>query len=117
MIAHAGREITTLVEGALHLDKFPELVHVFRRKPGIDIAPEDAMRIALICAASNAEKPQWCKFVGDWLTEISFEDMSHEKAANLHEHIQLLCKLEPDLWHTCGRAEASLSAYVGSSAA
>jgi hypothetical protein len=104
--------VAAVTRSAELADEVRILVRVFRRKPGIDIAPEDAMRIALICSASNAEKIQWCKFVGDWLTEISFEDMSHEEAVNLHEHIQLLCKLEPDLWETCGRAEASLSAYV-----
>jgi hypothetical protein len=109
--------VAAVTRSAELADEVRILVRVFRRKPGTDIAPEDAMRIALICAASNAEKPQWCKFVGDWLTEISFEDMPRGKAVNLHEHIQLLCKLEPDLWETCGRAEANLSAFVGSSAA
>jgi hypothetical protein len=98
-------------------DEVRILVRVFRRKPGTDIAPADVLRIAMICAASYAEKSPWCKFVGDWLTEISFEEMSREEAVNLHEHIQLLCKLEPDLWDTCGRAKASLSAYLDSFAA
>lgn len=96
-------------------DEVRILVRVFRRKPGVDIAPDSAMRIALISAAAHADKPQWCKFIGDWLTELSFEDMSREIAANLHEYILLLCKLEPDLWETCGRAEAALTAYIESS--
>ncbi|QWG22208.1 hypothetical protein KMZ93_19820 [Bradyrhizobium sediminis] len=108
--------VAAVTRSAELADEVRILVRVFRRKPGADIAPDSAMRIALICAASNADKPKWCTFVGDWLTELSFEDMSRETATNLHEHIRLLCKLEPDLWETCGRAEAALAAYVDSSA-
>jgi hypothetical protein len=108
--------VAAVTRSAELADEVRILVRVFRRKPGADIAPESAMRIALICAASNADKPKWCRFVGDWLTELSFEEMSRETATNLHEHTRLLCKLEPDLWETCGRAEAALAAYVDSAA-
>ncbi|MDF0585042.1 hypothetical protein P0R28_36695 [Bradyrhizobium yuanmingense] len=107
--------VAAVTRSAELADEVRILVRVFRRKPGADIAPDSAMRIALICGASHTDKPQWCKFVGDWLTELSFEDMSRETALNLHEHIRLLCKLEPDLWETCGRAEAALAAYIKSS--
>lgn len=53
-------------------------------RPGVDIEPEDALRIAMIAAASQSDKASWCKFVGEWLTELAYEDMTHEKAANLY---------------------------------
>jgi hypothetical protein len=107
--------VAAVTRSAELADEVRILVRVFRRKPGVDIAPDNAMRIALISAASHADKPQWCTFLGDWLTELSFEEMSREIATNLREYIWLLCKLEPDLWETCGRAEAALTAYIESS--
>ena len=93
------------------------LARVLRRRPGVDIAPEDALRIAMIAAASHRDKAGWCKFVGEWLTELAYEDMPHEKAANLYQIFLILSLLEPGLWETSARAEAALSAYIQSSAA
>jgi hypothetical protein len=98
-------------------DEVRILTRVLRRRPGVEIAPEDALRIALVAAASHADKAHWCKFVGDWLIELAYEDMSHDKAVNLHQIVGILSLLEPNLWERCARAEAALSAYVQSSAA
>jgi hypothetical protein len=98
-------------------DEVRILARVLRRRPGVDIAPEDALRIAMIAAASHSDKASWCKFVGEWLTELAYEDMSHDKAANLYQLVGVLSLLEPNLWETCARAEAALSAYIQSSAA
>jgi hypothetical protein len=93
------------------------LVRGVRRQAGMDIAPEDAMRIGMIAAAAHSDNSKWCKFVGDWLTELAFEDMTREKAIILMQHIRLLCQLEPHLWETCGRAEAASRAFAESQAA
>jgi hypothetical protein len=93
------------------------LVRVVRRRPGIDIAPEDAVRIAMIAAAAYSDNSKWCEFVGDWLTELAFEDMTREKAVILWKHIHVLCQLEPSLWETCARAEAACTAFAASQAA
>jgi len=109
--------VAAVTRSAELADEVRILVRVFRRRPGIDIAPEDAMRIAMIAAASHVDKAKWCTFVGDWLTELAFEDMPREKAAFLHQHVRVFCQLEPNLWETCARAEAALSSYIKSSAA
>jgi hypothetical protein len=88
------------------------LVRVVRRRPGIEIAAEDAMRIGMIAAAAFSDITKWCQFVGDWLTELAFESMSREKADTLLRRVHVLCKLEPNLWEACARAEAALSAYA-----
>jgi hypothetical protein len=93
------------------------LVRVVRRRPDAGIVTEDAMRIAMVAAAAYSDNSQWCKFVGEWLTELAFEDMPREKAAILHRHINLLCQLEPHLWETCARAEAATKALAASVAA
>jgi hypothetical protein len=93
------------------------LVRVVRRRPGIDIAPENAMRIAMIAAAACSHHSKWCEFVGDWLTELAFENMTREAVVILRQRIHVLCHLEPHLWETCARAEAACTAFVASRAA
>jgi len=93
------------------------LARVLRRRPDVDIAPEDTFRIAMITAAAYSDKSKWCKFVGDWQIELAFEDMTRETAATLMRRLQILCQLEPQLWETCARAEAACSAFVASVAA
>jgi hypothetical protein len=93
------------------------LVRVVRRRPGVEIEPDNAMRIALVAAAAFQDSTNWCRFVGEWLTELAFEDMTLEKAETMLAHIHILCQLEPLLWETCGRAEAALSAFGKSIAA
>lgn len=92
------------------------LVRVTRGRPGIGIAPEDAMRIAMMAAAAFRDNGKWCQFVGDWLTELAFEDMPREKAIILRESIDVLCKLELNLWETCARAKAACEALAASPA-
>jgi hypothetical protein len=93
------------------------LARAVRRSPGVDIAPDEAMRICLIAAAAYPERAEWCRFVGEWATELAYEDMPRESAAALHDLILVLCQLEPQLWETAARAEAACSAYLASPAA
>jgi hypothetical protein len=93
------------------------LVRVVRRRPGIDIEPENALRIALIAAAAYDDQGKWCQFVGDWLTELAYEDMPRDKAVMIQQNLRLLCQLEPYLWVTSARADAAVTAFLQSAAA
>jgi hypothetical protein len=72
------------------------------------------MRIALIAGAAFRDSANWSRFVGEWLTELAYEDMSRNRALTMQTQIQILCQLEPLLWETCGRAETALSAFIES---
>jgi hypothetical protein len=109
--------VAAVTRGTELADEVRILTRVLRRQPAVDIAPEGALRIAMVAAASHRDKASWCKFVGEWLTELAYEEMSHENAVNLYRIFVVLSLLEPELWGTCARAEAALSAYVQSSAA
>jgi hypothetical protein len=87
------------------------LARVVRRKPEVEIEPDNAMRIALVAAAAFKDSANWCRFVGEWLTELAFEDMTREKAETMLAYIHIFCQLEPLLWETSGRAEAALAAF------
>ena len=45
------------------------LVRVVRRRPGMNIDLDDALRIATMASAAYADIDKWCTFLGEWLTE------------------------------------------------
>jgi hypothetical protein len=79
-----------------------------RQETGNSLSAEDALWIGLIAAASHSELTEWCEFVGDWITELAFQSQPDEMK-RLHFHVETLCLIVPELWRTCGRAEAALN--------
>ena len=71
--------------------------------------------ICLDAAASREELNEWLEFVGDWLTELAFSDIDRNESELLNFHLRCLMDVVPELWTTCGRAEAALSAYTAAS--
>jgi hypothetical protein len=93
------------------------LARIFRHRAGGDIAPQQALKFVMVTAAAYSDSDLWCKSVGEWLTELAFEDMSRESAFALAQHLQTLCQIEPKLWETCGRAVTACIAFATSVAA
>ncbi len=83
------------------------LVRVVRRRPGSTIDLSDSLRITLVAAAASSDIDKWCTFLGEWLTELSYEDMDRSAAKALWSHIKGLCQIERRLWGTCARADAA----------
>lgn len=103
--------ITRSVELAAELRT---LIRRCRHEPGRVISAEVALWIGLIAAAAHSELTDWCKFVGEWITELAFQPLQQDEMARLRSHIEQLCHIVPDLWCNCGRAEAALSAVKAS---
>jgi hypothetical protein len=76
------------------------------------LSAEDAMWIALVAAASHSDLAKWCDFVGHCLSDIAFQSIQREEAERLHSHVAELCHIVPELWCTCGRAEAALKSLI-----
>lgn len=78
-----------------------------RQDAGRALSTEESMWIGLIAAAAYSEMPKWCEFVGEWVTELTFQAKQHEETDRLHSIIKQLLHIVPELWLTCGRAEAA----------
>lgn len=87
------------------------LARVVRRRSRAILLPVNELRILMITAAAFAELNDWSTFVGEWATELAFEDMAHDDAKTLASHLGVLLDLEPHLWQTCGRAQAALDSF------
>ncbi len=92
-------------------DELRILMRRHRHETQYDFSVEDEMRICLLASASREDLDEWRKFVGDWLTELSFEELGEQEGAILLSHLRCLCNSVPDLWVFCGRADAALTAF------
>jgi hypothetical protein len=70
----------------------------------------EKIRICIIAAASHPDLISWRDFVGDWLTEMAFNDLADDDGELFHSHLKCLCHTVPELWISCGKADAALLA-------
>jgi hypothetical protein len=84
------------------------LARVIRRRSRAVLSPVNELPILMVAAAAFKELDAWSTFVGEWFTELAFDDISHEDASTLAFHLGVLLDIEPHLWQTCGRAQAAL---------
>lgn len=75
------------------------------------LSVEEVFRLCLIAAANDPDLNAWRDFVGDWLTELAFSDLKDDDGDVFYSHLQYLFHIVPELWVSCGRADAALQAY------
>lgn len=74
---------------------------------------EELFKVGMIAAAAHSAIESWCRVVGEWLSELAFQEEDKEAAARLLSHIEVLLDIVPQLWITCGKAEAALRGFLG----
>jgi hypothetical protein len=84
------------------------LTRRWRNVVTIESTLERETSICLTAAAANADLANWCEFIGDWLSELSFLPLDEKQSAYLLNVVEALCDLVPELWRYCGRAHAAL---------
>ena len=94
-------------------DTLCNVVRRYRWDEAPPITLDEAMQILLVAAASRAELGSWADFVGDCLTEWAFGELADDEGQMLHGYLRRFCEMVPELWATCGSADAALMAYNG----
>lgn len=97
-------------------DALRVVVRRYRHDAEFSITLLEAMQILMVAAASRSQLEDWVDFVGDCLTEFAFGEIAEGDGQILHGYVRRFCELVPELWTTCGRADAALTAYNGSRA-
>lgn len=95
-------------------DELRILVRIYRRDAQYALSIGEAARVCIIASASRADLNEWRDFAGDWLTELAFSDFEGNDGEILLAHLQHLCHVVPELWVSCGKADAALMAYTAS---
>ena len=92
-------------------DELRILVRRYRRDSQHGFSIKEAMRICLVASASRKDLTHWREFVGDWLTELAFEELKGNEGSVLYSHLRCLRHAVPELWVSCARADAALMAF------
>jgi hypothetical protein len=90
------------------------LVRRYRQDLQFRLSIEEGMRISLVAAASRENLMEWCEYVGESLTEFSFSTQEVAEGLALKSYLHALFPVVPELWCTCARADAALTAYCDS---
>ena len=93
-------------------DSLFTLLRKYRRFYPDELGIKDSFRIGMIASASRVEISDWCQCVGNCVTDLAFQPIEQNEAAQLHSHVVHLCHLVPELWATCGQAEAALRSVL-----
>nr|VFJ42623.1 MAG: 3',5'-cyclic AMP phosphodiesterase CpdA [Candidatus Kentron sp. FM]VFJ43315.1 MAG: 3',5'-cyclic AMP phosphodiesterase CpdA [Candidatus Kentron sp. FM]VFK05486.1 MAG: 3',5'-cyclic AMP phosphodiesterase CpdA [Candidatus Kentron sp. FM] len=110
---HGLAKVAAVARSPELADELRILVRRYRGDGAHPLSLEEAMRIALIAAASHPDRKDWAAFAGKWLTELAFGDLTHDEGRTFHSHLMRLCHMVPELWVTSGRADAALRALNG----
>ena len=89
------------------------LLRKYRGDVPYSLSIEEELFVCLIAAASHSDLADWRNFVGDWLTELAFGELKDDEAKMLRSHLLCLCHSVPELWLSCGKADAALMAFCG----
>ena len=93
-------------------DELRIIVRKYRHDAEFPLSVREAIEICLVAAASRADLNEWTEFVGDWLTELAFSDLSGDDGEVLYSYVRCLCHAVPELWFSCSRADAALAALI-----
>ena len=103
--------VAAVARNAALADELRILMRRYRQDAQFSFSIEEDMRVCLIAAASRAELTDWRDFAGEWLTELAFGELEGDDGNVLQSHLQCLCHSVPELWVSCGKADAALMAF------
>lgn len=85
-----------------------------QHEQGLSLTIDQTLLVGLISAAAHVDLKKWCEFIGEWVTEIAFYSQERDQLIKVYSLLETLCNIVPELWVTCGRAEAALRLVVDS---
>jgi hypothetical protein len=92
------------------------LVRKYRHDPEFSLSIFEAIKICLMSSACHPDLISWKDFIGDWLTELAFDDLSEDEGVIFEFYLHYILHIAPELWISCGRAEAAIKAFTSLSA-
>jgi hypothetical protein len=93
-------------------DSLFTLLRKYRRFYPDELGIEESFRIGMIASASRVEISDWCQCVGNCMTALASQPIEQNEAVQLYSQLVDLCHLVPELWATCGQAEAALRSVL-----
>lgn len=103
--------VAAVSRSRLLADELRILARRYRYDPQFPLSIEEILRICLMSSASIPDLIEWRDYVGGWITELAFGDLRDKEGEILAAYLHYLLQIVPELWVSCGRADAALQAY------
>ena len=103
--------VAAITRSKILADELTVLVRRYRYEAQYKLTMIEAIKICHLVSASRGTFSEWQTSLGESLTELAFGNLEGDEGDILYAHIQGICNIVPELWVSCGRAEAALSAY------
>lgn len=103
--------VAAVARNSILADELRIISRKYRSDNRFSLSIKEIMRFCLIAAASRVAPKDWREFVSDWIIELAFSDLDNNDGQQLYWYLQCLCHIVPELWFTCGRADAALVAF------
>lgn len=107
--------VAAVSRSPLLADELRVVCRRYRSDVQLGVSIDEEIRICLIAAAGREGLMDWRDFAGEWLTELAFTDLDREEAITFDSRLQRLLHAVPELWVSCGKADAALKSMVGNS--
>ena len=103
------------VAAATRSAEFSDVIRIVVRRYRLDanfaLSIQEVINICLISAASRSELHAWSQYVGDCMTEFALGDLENYEGLTCYAYLIGLCHAVPELWVSCGKADAALMAF------
>jgi hypothetical protein len=87
-------------------------LRVSRQFGSSQLNAEEALRVGIHACAAYTDLDDWVEHVGRLMTELSVQNLTDDEAGTLQFYLLAMCHLVPELWRTCGQANAALGIVV-----
>ena len=111
-LLHRLAAVAAITRNLKLADALFTVLRKYRRLYPEELGIEDSFRVGMIASASRVELSDWCKCVGNCITDLAFQPIAKDEADRLHSHVVTLCHIVPELWANCGQAEAALRSVM-----
>ena len=87
------------------------VVRRYRSDANFTLSIQTVMNICLISAASHSDLDAWSEYVGECMTEFALGELNTDEGLACYAYLIGICHAVPELWVSCGRADAALKAF------
>ncbi len=94
----------SITKSELLADELLILTRVYRREFLKECKLQELVFIGVLASGSFSSITLWCKYLGQYLSELTYLDLDYEEQQNLYYLIKSICNLEPRLFTTISKA-------------
>ncbi|MEM5550673.1 hypothetical protein WNY63_08025 [Pseudoalteromonas neustonica] len=94
----------SITKSELLADELLILTRVYRKELLKERKLQDLVFIGVLASGSFSSITSWCKYLGQYLSELTYLDLEYEEKQSLYYLIKAICNLEPRLFTTISKA-------------